>query len=803
MALAPGTRLGPYEIVAPLGAGGMGEVYLARDPRLDRTLAIKVLPAASVADETARHRLMREARLAAQLAHPNICVIHDVGEAGGLAYIAMERVAGTPLDRRIGERGLPPETVVRFGVQIADALDWAHRHHIVHRDLKCANVLVTDDGHVKVLDFGLAKRVAVEPGAETTRTLTESGAIAGTPYTLAPEILRGGEADARSDLWALGVVLYEMASGTRPFRGSAAEQYAAILNEPPEPLPPRVPAPLAAIIARCLAKDPTQRYRQAGEVRAALEGLAGEPTGSRASRSRAPALRPAGGLRGRPGAARGWRWVTAALLLVALGLGVARFRTRLFPGGATPIRSLAVLPLDNFSGDPGQQYFADGMTDELITALAQDGALRVTSRTSVMGFRGTTKPLPEIARTLGVDAIVEGSVERAGDRVRITAQLIRAASDEHLWAQSYERDARDVLGLQHDVASAIAAEVRGRLAPGAAPPAGAPATPARTVSPGAYDLYLRGIAAFRHWEPATSREAAAFLNQAILEDSTYAPAWAALSLVYLDNPGQFGTPAEDVTRARAVTDRSLALDPNLGLAHVAQAEIEMQEDWNWAGAEREFRRAIELSPSQFEAHHIYSHLLMATGRAAESLEQARLALALDPLNPDALLHMGWYAYSTGQFDQAIDRFNAALRIDPSFAEAYRFLAAADVLAGRFDDANTAQQKALALTGATDTTSTTIAMRSWLSLDAAIAVRRNDARAALAMVARMVQAEQPAYDVATVYASLGLKDDAFRWLDRAITARERYVLELRNDPFLVKLRGDPRFAADLKRLGLPG
>src|SRR5689334_16653839 len=275
MPLAPGTQLGHFEIGAPLGAGGMGEVYEARDLRLGRLVAIKVLPDDAVGDEAARRRLIREARMAAQLNHPNICTIYEVDEAGGAVYVAMERVPGQPLDQRIGPRGLPSETAARLGAQIARALECAHRHGVVHRDLKGANVLVGPDGHVKVLDFGLARRFVEEPGAApSTHTLTESGAIAGTPHYLAPEILRGAQADARSDLWSLGIVLYEMASGIRPFRGaSSAELGAAILNDAPDPLPQRVPAALATIIDRCLAKDPARRYSQAGEVRAALEAL--------------------------------------------------------------------------------------------------------------------------------------------------------------------------------------------------------------------------------------------------------------------------------------------------------------------------------------------------------------------------------------------------------------------------------------------------------------------------------------------------------------------------------------------------
>ena len=787
MPLSPGARVGPYEIVSLLGAGGMGEVYEARDERLARRVAIKVLPAEAIADDEARRRLLREARMAAQLNHPNICTIYEVGESVGLAYIVMERIEGRPLDAVIGARGLPLEIVARYGAQIADALDCAHQQGVVHRDLKGANVLVTADGRVKVLDFGLAKHAAPAETDDATRsTITRPGEIAGTPEYLAPEILRGAPADARSDLWSLGVVLHEMASGAPPFRGASYELDAAILNEPPEPLPARVPAALAAIIERCLAKDPAQRYRRAGEVRAALESLA---PASRSART-GVSLRGVGMLAG------------ALAVVIALALAIP-LRARWWPRRAgAAVTSLAVLPLDNFSGDQRQQYFADGMTDELITALAQISGLRVISRTSVMGFRGTTRPLPEIARALGVDAIIEGSVQRSGDRVRVTAQLVRGSSDEHLWAQSYERDARDVLGLEDDVARAIATEVQSHLGGASAPTAGAPQN-RRTVLPEAHDLYLRGLAAYRHWEKQSDREAEVLLTRALEEDSTYAPAWAALSLVYQDEPGQFGTKEEDTARARRATERALALEPDLGLALVAKAQIEFLNDWDWSAAERDFRRAIQTSPSLFEARHVYSHLLMTLGRVAESGDQSRAALALDPLDPDAIVHMGWYFLVSGQPARAIDQFEAALRVDPSFAEADRFLSVAYAVTGRFDDAEAAQQKALSLTGATDTTSAIVQLRSRLAMGAVIAALRGRSREALAMVARMIDSAQPAYDVATIYALVGRKDEAFRWLDRSISAREQYVTAFRTDPLLASLRGDPRFQAALRRMGLPG
>jgi TolB-like protein/Tfp pilus assembly protein PilF len=502
------------------------------------------------------------------------------------------------------------------------------------------------------------------------------------------------------------------------------------------------------------------------------------------------------------------------VVLTLLALGLPRWLSHERPrGAAAGATALAVLPLDDFSGDSRQQYFADGMTDELITTLAQIGALRVTSRTSVMRFRGTAKPLSEIARELGVDAVVEGSVQRSGERIRITAQLIRAATDEHLWAQSYERDASDVIDLQDQVARAIAAEVQRHLgaasagAPAAqasahALPAGVPPRGARAISPRAYDLYLRGLAAYRHWGKQSDREAQAFLTQALEEDSTYAPAWAVLGLVYQDEPGQFGTREEDIARARGAVERALSLDPDLGLAQAAKATVDYVEDWNWAAAEQDFRRAIQLAPSQFEARHVYSHLLMTLGRVAESGEQSRAALALDPLDPEAVLHMGWFDMYTGRMHDAIDQFHASLRIDPTFAEAYRFLSAAYALSGRFDDADAALRKGLELTGPADTTSAIVQLRSRLAMGAVIAARSGRTRDALAMVSRMIDSGQPAYDIALIYALLGRKDDAFHWLDRSITAHEPYVVTFRADPFLATLRGDPRFGAALRRMKLP-
>lgn len=790
MDFQPGMTFSHYRIIEVLGAGGMGKVYRAHDTRLDRDVAIKVLRPADAADAKARHRLVREARTASQLNHPHICTIHEVGEADGLVYMAMECVEGRPLDVLAKPVGLPMDAMVRYGTQIADALAYAHEQGVVHRDLKLANVVVTADGRVKVLDFGIATRVPTASHDETSElpaTLTEHGVIPGTLNYMAPEVLRGAAADPRSDIWSLGVMLYEMASGARPFRGATEmEVAAAILHQPAEPLPDRVPKSLAAVIERCLAKEPGQRYRQAGEVRAALEAIS---SGAMASDRSPTQISVAHSSR-----QRAWMWaIPAAMLVLALLVLGTRAMQKRFRSGAGygRIQSLAVLPLSNFSHDPEQEYFVDGMTEELIATLAQIEALRVISRTSVMGFRGTTRPLPEIARKLGVDAIVEGSVQRSGDQVRITAQLIRAKNDEHIWAKSYQRDLRDVLTLQREVATAIANEVQVHLSPKQQQKI----QTATAVSPEAYELYLRGLESYRRFDERSDQAALEFLNRAIGVDSTYAPAWAAVGLVSVSQAESADRNDVAWVRAGRAVARALELDPNLGLAHSVKAQMAMHGDWNWEAAEREYKRAIELTPSSFEAHHSYSHLLMNMGRIGASLEHSQVSVALDPLSASARVHMGWHYLHAGQLKEALPEYQAALQLDPSYAPAYEQLAWVYLLANRFDEAEASRRKGINLTGSSDT----------LALSAMIAAKRGRTDSALRMNATLIDGvnhgKRGAYQAATVFALLGKRDEAFQWLDRAIKDREDAVLELKQDPFLVTLRPDPRFPTLLRRIGL--
>jgi TolB-like protein/Tfp pilus assembly protein PilF len=800
VALSSGTRLGPYEILGPLGAGGMGEVYRARDPRLEREVALKVLPAATVADAAARARLLREARLAARLNHPNVCTIHEVGEAEGQVYVAMELVSGEALSERLASGRMGVEEVARLGQQMADALAHAHENGVVHRDFKSANVIVTPEGRAKVLDFGLAKQLVEmesEAATLTAAPLTAQGAVVGTLAYMAPEQLKGRPADARSDVWALGVVLYEMASGVRPFAGKTGyELSSAILNHPPPPLPADVPPPLAAVIERSLAKDPGQRYPRAGEVRSALETL-------RAGSA--------------PMARQGWRhtfvtrrrWAllaglaTVAAVAAVLDVGGVRGRLLGRVGGPGAAIRMAVLPFANLTGDPEQEYLSDGLTQELISQLGRlhPQGLSVIARTSVMRYKKGDTPIDQIGRELGVGYVLEGSARREGGTIRITAELVHVTDQAQLWAETYERELSGLLALQSEVAGAVARALALRLLPAEQ----ARAASVRPVSPEAYDAYLKGSYHWKKLTPADADTAQRYFELALQKDPSYAPAYEGLAIVWAVRQ-QIGMTLPQVAgpKAKAAALKALELDDNYAGAHEALAMVRTWTDWDWAGAEPEWRRALELNPSGASAHAYYAHFLAITGRGDEAVRHSKRALELDPFN--ALFH-SMYAMVLDfkrRPDEAMTAARAALAIDPDDGVALSALQRAFIVKGMRDEQLALQRQRIA-----KDRGRVAAFERGLAEGGYEGAQRGIADLLAARYEKAGGVPNPAASrvylpcaIALRYIDAGDYGRAIDWLEEAYEVRDPNLPYEFADPVSDPLRTDPRFQALARRMGLP-
>jgi non-specific serine/threonine protein kinase len=762
--------LGHYRILWLLGSG-MGEVYRAHDTELGRDVALKVVRGDRIDDPHERTRLLREAKTAAQLKHPHICTIHQVGEIGDVLYIDMELVEGSTLRARIPDGGLPWTEVARYGGQIADALAHAHAHGVIHRDLKSINVMLDEGDRVKVVDFGIARIV---PGSglaatEATTTQPEGMMISGTPATMAPEAVRGEKGDARSDVWSLGVVLYEMACGSLPFRGATViETFAAILNEPPAPLPPDVDARLAATIGRCLQKDSAKRPADAAAVRDELERMRNGPAAAPRAK---PRLLP---------------WVAAALVVVA---GTAFLLARMFP----PTAALAVLPLENLSADRSQTYFADGVTEELIGDLGQVAQLRVLSRNSVMRYRGSNRPLPAIGRELGVGFLVTGSVRTGEDSVRINAQLTRLSPRERVvWSSGYTRSAREVLALQGEVAREIAQRVAGRISPAER----SRLARAPVVQPEAYEEYLRGRAAWNLRTNAGMAEAITRFEHAIALDPKLALAYAGLADAYARSSLYTGRPPrETYPLARTAANAALALDEGMAEAHTSLAGVALFYDHDWERARSEFVRAIALRPSYPTAHHWYSIWLRDRGRFPEAIQEAERAVAVDPKSPILQVNLADTHYYARAFAAAIALHRKVLAADSSFAPAWLYLGTALAQSGHPAEAVDAVERAWRLGGGK---AYALGPLGYVRARAGDLAGAQRVRADL--VALSGQGSAVAFDLALVEVGLGHRAEALRRLAQA--EEERGPLhELAVDPRFDPLRSDPAFRQLLGRLGL--
>jgi TolB-like protein/tRNA A-37 threonylcarbamoyl transferase component Bud32/Tfp pilus assembly protein PilF len=777
-----GEHLGHFCITAKIGSGGMGVVYRARDEQLHRDVAIKVLPASAFRDTAARSRLLREARTASQLNHPYICTVYEVGEDDGQAYIAMELVEGRSLSDRLSDGPLVPDEALRLAVQLADAMAHAHERGVVHADLKSANIVVTPGGRVKVLDFGLAKRVtqdAIVDGT-TQAVVTAPGTIPGTLAYMAPEQLRGDAATTRSDVWSLGVVIHEMVAGSRPFRGQTSfELSSAILNDAPAPLEHTVPLGLRTVVEQCLDKEPGRRYRDAGDMRAALE-------------SQPDTVGQEAGLRDRwPGRRMAW---TVALMALAVATGVLvslnveglRERLRGGPGGPR-IRSLAVLPLDDLSGDAEQEYFAAGTHETLITDLARIRALRVTARSSVLRYKGTQKPPSEIARELNVDAVLTGSVARVGDRVRITAQLIDASTDGYLWADRYDRAVGDVLSLQNEIVMAIIREVRLQLTPEEQ----ARFARARPVNPAAYEAYLKGMFYLNQVTPEGTKKGLALLHEAVEKDPTNALPYAHLAIGYATLGHGPSPPPDAFARARAAALKAVEIDDSVAQAHQVLAQLTMYDDrsWDWPAAKRGLQRAIELNPSLPDSHAHYAWYVVLFDHWEEGFASMRRAQEVDPLAPLWPAWQGSLYWWIGRHDEAIRECQKSLELNPNFPTALSIKGRAYSDKGMHEEAIAAQEKATALN------------RSYLwglGYAYARAGRRGDA---VRIAMEYKGSPGDGYESATIYAALGDKEGALRELEAA-SERGEISPWMRNLHVFAPLRDDPRFKDLARRMKLP-
>jgi len=813
-----GQTISHYRVLRILGEGGMGVVYEAEDLRLGRHVALKFVVHKKLDRRETVERFEREARAASVLNHPNICTVHDVGEEGGHHFIAMELLEGESLDALLTRGPLPVRRLLEIGTQIAEALVAAHARGVIHRDVKPANVFVTSTGLVKIMDFGLAK-ILQSPAAESltgaenevtqTSDLTTPGLAMGTVSFMSPEQVRGEDVDARSDLFSFGALLYDMAVGEPPFRGSTpAVKLSGILERNPVPpldVNPGLPAKLQDVILKALEKDREERYQTARDMAVDLRRLLREVdsgaitstsgvipamTGSSAGFP-AVAAAPRGSARRKFGIGAGIivaAAIAAAFLLLRKPARPARPSN---PTARTTVHSLAVLPLDNLSQDPAQEFFADGMTDELIARLSRISALRVISRTSAMRYKGSKKSLPEIAKDLKVDAVVEGSVLRSGGRVRINARLIDAA-EQQMWTESYDRELRDVLSIQSDVASAIAREIRVQLAPEESSQLASKGP----VDPEAYPLYLQGRIAFLRFTPESLAEAERYFRRAIEKDPQYALAWAGLADTEIQLAGRARPPLETMPKASSAVARALELDPNLAEGFASRAQVKLFYEFDWEAAGEAYRRAVEKNPGSPLVHQANGLFLAAEGRAADAIAEADRVLDLDPVSSSSGCTRSRLLYYARRYDDAIAQYEKTLSSDPTVAGFCAFAIFAYQQKGRLDDA-IATAKRIA-----ETSPNEMLPRAALARSYGVMGNTEEARKVVRAMEELSKKRFISeYDFAVAHSGW---DDAgaLRWLEKAWEGRAGLLVYARADANWDGLRSNPRFQDLVRKIGIP-
>jgi serine/threonine-protein kinase len=755
MTLKSGAKLGPYEIVESLGAGGMGEVYRARDVRLDREVAVKILPDAVAQDPDRLARFEREAKAVAKLSHPNIVEIFDFGREGETTYAVIELLEGETLRSRLQGGRLPVRKAVELALQVSSGLAVAHERGIVHRDLKPDNIFITRHGYIKILDFGLAKILRESVGQDdATRTQqTDPGIVLGTVGYMSPEQLRGREVDHRTDIFSLGAMLYEMLFGLRAFkRGTVAETMSAILKEAPEAISETgagVSPMLDSLVRRCLEKNPDERFQSALDLGFALQSISATGAGSDA---------------------------------------VARTRA----SEDAEQQSIAVLPFANMSPDPEQEYFCEGMAEEIINALTKVEGLRVAARMSTFQFKGRLQDARQVGEALNVKMLLEGSVRSAGDRLRVTAQLINVEDGYHLWSESYDREMQDVFAIQDEIASNIVDVLEQKLGHKTLPKAKRP-----TDNLEAYHLYLKGRHFWHHRQPEMQRRALAAYEQAKEKDPNYALAHAGIVWIRVIM-GLYGLmpPERAYLEAKIACERARKLDDSHADVRISPWSLSFFFERDWDDAERTLQETIKLEPGHVEAYCFYGLMLSAMGRHAEALRKVQRAQELDPLSTYAHSMAGWLLLLAGRNDQAIAELQEALEIDPDYVLALPLFAGALVRKAQHTEAVSILRRVVSIAKGSPF------HLGWLGWVLGVAGERAEART---IGQRLVQRSgkeyiSPLY-VAWVLSGLGETDEASGWLEKAFEEKNMYLLFWRL-PVFDSLTSDPGFH-ELRRRFSPG
>ena len=812
MTLGAGTKLGRYEIRSQIGVGGMGEVYLAEDTKLHRRVALKILPAEFSEDSQHAARFLREAQAASALNHPNICTIHEINDENELPFIAMEYVEGETLSERIKDDGLDLAETLDIAMQIADALAEAHAHGIVHRDVKSANIIVNRRGQVKILDFGLAKKISTKNEAATQQLLSQAGMILGTVAYMSPEQARGLAVDAGTDVWSFGVVLYEMLTGKKPFSGATTtDLLAAILRNEPEDLyrlNHDVPAELERIVLKTLRKARDQRYESAKDLFADLKQLkkdldlaaarnmsepASEQFEARISRRMPVPAAIAGGPtaeQNRPDTAGGG------------GPGARSITSESWAPRsiAEATNSIAVLPFTNMSADPENEYFCDGLAEELLNALAKIEELKVAARTSAFSFKGKTANVSDIGSTLGVRTVLEGSVRKSGNRLRITVQLISAADGYHMWSERYDREMKDIFDVQDEITLAVVDALKVKLLGEEK----AVVLRRHIENTEAYELYLKG----RYYNNKHTIEdwlkGIEYFEKAIEIEPEYAPAYAQIGLSYI-TLSFFGlsSPHETLPKGKEVVTRALEIDDRLAEGHAALANILFYYEWDWAAAEREFKRAVKLNPNDANTRWRLGLFLVSRERFDKAIKEGERAVALDPLSLPTNLYAGFIYLLADQLDGALKQVARMIELEPNFHGSYWLEGAVYMAQEKYEEAVAALEKSMALGG-------TPLVKSYLGCAYGLWGKRAEA---LGVLNELLETRERhytnAFSIARVYNGLGEIGSACTWLEKTVAERNGEIVFLNvgtkagtRKMWRKSLRADPRYRDILRSIGLP-